>query len=549
MSAFTGRPLRQLAYLLALQQLPQPLPATTNMVLNPNFEATKADGSTPLHWGLPAIFARSTAVTLPPATASLEYRNTDPKLYELASQKIVGAVVGREYRFSAAIKTTAFNTTAGPGDATVCVQWDDLKGKWLGGQFPHGPSGANAAWTTVGGSFNLPVGADPASVQISVYVRPISTGEPTPTGTAYFDNVSLWYAPKPPLTSVLLAPLYRGRVTAADPTPISLRARVRLETPQTVALVAILAPKQVPGGGEAAKQVIARKDVGPFVLTGQHPALRVDIVFDEIDAHKALEPGEYTAELTLVKISAGGKNQTLGTSTQSITRMDDTAPPPTVFIDRQKRTIVDGDPFFPIGFYFSTTMVKTGSPALANLSGTPFNFIMPYGEPSLANMDAAAAVGLKVGFSLKDIFFGTQRCPKDITSRAVEEKYFKQRVSDFRNHSALLAWCAYIHSCNEAAVLSPPPMSTLSCLCQSADDSLRCTCRVTDINDELTPAYLPQLKAHQQWLIGGDPDHPSWQVLCEDGEFDDCESPDPDPAAAAASRSVVTCQLVLHTQA
>ena len=445
MSAFTGRPLRQLAYLLALQQLPQPLPATTNMVLNPNFEATKADGSTPLHWGLPAIFARSTAVTLPPATASLEYRNTDPKLYELASQKIVGAVVGREYRFSAAIKTTAFNTTAGPGDATVCVQWDDLKGKWLGGQFPHGPGGANAAWTTVGGSFNLPVGADPASVMISLYVRPISNGGPTPTGSAYFDNVSLWYAPKPPLTSVLLAPLYRGRVTAADPTPISLRARVRLETPRTVALVAILVPKQqAPGGGETAiKQVIARKDVGPLILTGQHPApLAVDIVFDQLDARKALAPGAYTAELTLVEISAGGKNRTLETSTQNITRMDDAAPPPKVFIDRQKRTIVDGTPFFPMGFYFSTTMVKTGSPALANLSGTPFNFIMPYGEPSLANMDAAAAAGLKVAFSLKDLFFGTRWCPKIVSSRAMEEQYFKQRVSQFRNHSALLAWCA-----------------------------------------------------------------------------------------------------------
>ena len=96
-------------------------------------------------------------------------------------------------------------------------------------------------------------------------------------------------------------------------------------------------------------------------------------------------------------------------------------------------------------------------------------------------MDAAAAVGLKVGYSLKDIFFGSHWCPKAVTSRAAEEKYFKSKVADFRNHSALLAWY---------------------------------------INDELTPAYLPQLKAHQQWLIEGDPEHPSWQVLCENGEFD-----------------------------
>ena len=454
----TTRPLQlsQLACLLALQ-LPLPLPAAaadttlaevaaTNMVLNPNFEATNGDGA-PMHWslGVPAgVFARSTAAVFPPATASLEYHNANPKLYKLASQKVAGVKVGREYRFSAAIKTLAFNTSAGPGDATLCVQWDDHNGKWLGGQFPRGLGAANTPWTAVSGSFNLPADADPASVIISVYVRPVSTGLPTPTGIAYFDNVSLWFAPKPPLSSVLLAPLYRGRVTASDPTPISLRARVRLEKAQTVALVATLVPK---GGGEAAT-VIARKDVGPFVLKGD--PLLVDIVFDEIDARKALVPGEYTAELTLVKISdaaTAGANLTLASSTQNITRMNDAAPPPKVFIDRQKRAIVDGHPFFPLGFYFHTSDVHTGSPALNNLSGTAFNMLMPYGSDAyspaaaLAVMDAAAAAGLKIAFSLKDIFFGSTWCPPAVTSRAMEEQYFKERVSDFRNHSALLAWC------------------------------------------------------------------------------------------------------------
>ena len=161
----------------------------------------------------------------------------------------LGATGLPHYRFSAAVKTAAFNTSAGPGDATVCVQWDDHNGKWLGGQFPHGPDGPNIDWTTVGGSFELPAHADPASVAIYVYVRPIAIHEPTPTGTVFFDNVSLWFAPKPPLSSVLLSPVYRGRVTAADAAPISLRARVRLETPQTVALVATLAPKKVKSTG------------------------------------------------------------------------------------------------------------------------------------------------------------------------------------------------------------------------------------------------------------------------------------------------------------
>ena len=55
------------------------------------------------------------------------------------------------------------------------------------------------------------------------------------------------------------------------------------------------------------------------------------------------------------------------------------------------------------------------------------------------SLDSAA--GLKIAFSLKDIFFGSTWCPPAVTSRAMEEQYFKERVSDFRNHSALLAWC------------------------------------------------------------------------------------------------------------
>ena len=53
-----------------------------------------------------------------------------------------------------------------------------------------------------------------------------------------------------------------------------------------------------------------------------------------------------------------GKNETLASVVQNITRMDDAAPPPKVFIDQQKRTIVDGVPFFPMGFYFSTSLVS-----------------------------------------------------------------------------------------------------------------------------------------------------------------------------------------------
>jgi hypothetical protein len=107
--------------------------APTNMVRNPNFQGTGPDGS-PAHWRIPhagGIWARSTTVAFPPATTSLQYSSHDPKLYELVAQTLVGIEAGREYRFSAAIKTAQFNTSAGTGDATVCVQWDDHEGKWF----------------------------------------------------------------------------------------------------------------------------------------------------------------------------------------------------------------------------------------------------------------------------------------------------------------------------------------------------------------------------------------------------------------------------------
>lgn len=446
-----------------------------NMVQNPDFEDAGSDGM-PLHWSTPAdVFSRTTAVTLPSATASLMYNNSDPKLYKLASQKIVGCTAGGSYTVSAAVKTAGLDVSRADGYATVCVQWSDHAGKWLGGVFPRGPTGTSD-WTTVHSSFVVPSAADPASVEVSVYVRPSDMGEPTPTGLAFFDNVSLYYAPKPPLSAVLLSPVYRGRVTAADADPISVRARVRLEHQATVFLNVVLAPKNSPDGVATTSKIM-----GPFEPQGSLvEPLVVDVTLDGIDARNALKPGEYTVTATLLE-EGDQLNKTLSTCVLNITRMDDGAPLPKVYIDSRKRTILDGKAFFPIGMYFSTSLVHTGSPALANLSGTAFNMIMPYGEATMAEMDAAAAAGLKVGFSLKDIFFGSHWCPKLVTSRAVEEQYFRQRVADFSNHSALLAWYT---------------------------------------NDELTTDYLPQLKAHQQWLVEDDPDHPSWQVLCEDGEFD-----------------------------
>ena len=460
----------------------------TNLVANPNFASTDGNGGA-LGWRAdPSVWARDTATALPPATASLRYNNSDPRKYLLATQTVVGMRLGRTYTVSARVKTVGLDSWSGGGGATVCVQWLDTAKKWLGGSFPMGPNATTAGWVVVTHDFKLPPNADPTTATVSVYVRPHDSGAPTPVGTAYFDNVSVVHTPPPALTSVLLRPLYRGRVApppaGAAAKPIAARAHLSFDfaaAATTVVLTAKLASKSRARGLE--RGVVARQEVGPFTFAAG-AAATVDIVLDEFDALDGLAlGGEYTLTVECIAVRPGGGtgNVTLGSRTHSITRVDDTKPPPRVYIDQDARAVVDGLPWFPMGVYFSTGLMSPGHPALLNVSKSPLNFVMPYGEATAGNLDEAHRVGLKVVYSLKDLFYGTAHCPRNITSPAEEEAAFKARVAQFKSHPALLAWYT---------------------------------------NDELPAStYYNALLAHQLWAEEGDADHPTWQVLCEDGEF------------------------------
>ena len=99
---------------------------------------------------------------------------------------------------------------------------------------------------------------------------------------------------------------------------------------------------------------------------------------------------------------------------------------------------------------------------------------MPYGSPTKEQMDLAQKHGLKVIYSVKDWYAGTEGCPGFIRSEADEEPQVRTRVRQFRDHPALLAWY---------------------------------------LNDELSQQFLPRLEAHQRWVAEEDRDHPTWAVL------------------------------------
>ena len=126
---------------------------------------------------------------------------------------------GWKYHLSAWVKT---RDIIGQGSGTtVCLEWHDAKGKWLGGVYPTGVKGTED-WTRIEGAARIP--DDAASFSVSCYVRKGMTG------TAWFDDVELVRTVEPAMRSMLLSPLYRGRITSDGPQKV--RVRLYLNRPR-----------------------------------------------------------------------------------------------------------------------------------------------------------------------------------------------------------------------------------------------------------------------------------------------------------------------------
>src|SRR5688572_9082883 len=73
--------------------------------------------------------------------------------------------------------------------------------------------------------------------------------------------------------------------------------------------------------------------------------------------------------------------------------------PTRVTIRDDQMLLVNGEPFFPIGLYYTEKeRADPSGEALKELRGIGFNSIFAYGEPNLGELDRAAAAGLRVQF-------------------------------------------------------------------------------------------------------------------------------------------------------
>lgn len=381
---------------------------------------------------------------------SLKYTRTDPAQYVLL-RKDVEFEAGRLYEASAFVMTAGLSSTNALEGARVAIQ--AFNGStYIGGSF--GPGSVSTIWTSLSsGRYIVPAAATRLEVLVYIYNKT--------TGVAWFDDLTVTETAPKLLRSKLNAPSYRGMLIPGDHDQIDVSMRLttlgRPASDYTIRIRLLTSTNRV-----AHETSLA----GAATSTWNLSTLR-------------LPAGSYTLRLEVLDSSAG--NAIADTEEWPIRKLSRTDPLPLSYIDKYGRLIRDGAPFFPLGFY-STRGDKAN---IDQLAGKPFNTLLPYSQPSGTNLDYANQQGVKVVYTLKDYFYGTQYCPTSITSVAGEVPAIintlnsdsdtaASGIQPLRNHPAILSWY---------------------------------------VNDELPwYSYEDRLINHQNAVIATDPNHPTYYV-------------------------------------
>ena len=367
-------------------------------------------------------------------TAALVYENADASLPYAPPKREVKLEHGKVYRFSAWIRTEDVTPKRGAG-ASVCLESQDADGNTIKWYWTVGMKGTGD-WKRIEG-VSRPIPENTKRAYVSVFCSPGSTGK------AYFDDVEVALREKRPVDG-LYSSAYRNEAAEGR---IDFRAAVNV--PERFApgdVKAVFSYKSADGGRREVAVAPSARDEAGFSCDVKELAKGGSKVSVRLLAPGDVELGR--AEMPFRRLASMPKRR--------------------VFVDARNRTIVDGEPFFPLGMY---TGGKTNREIYVK---GPFNCIMPYAAPDDEGMDFYHTNGVKVIYSLKDIYYGTSHSPRNVRNAIDERNVVKWKVQKFKDHPALLAWY---------------------------------------LNDELPIAMRDRLAARRNLLEQLDPDHPTWSVI------------------------------------
>ncbi len=407
-----------------------------NLVVNGSFEQSK-NGIMPDNWnGDNLVYSLSNESFS--GKHSLKYSNHDTSVYKLCTQ-ILNIQPGMNY--TAGVKIKAENITGRDFGASFCVEWADEKGKWMGGNYPKGIKGTND-WTDINSVISIPDNAK--TISFCCYVRKGMTG------TAWFDDAFIEPYLNGKIKVMLLRPVYRGLLFDNKNQDIILSVNLRnIEiSPEGLILTTVLYDS-------TDKEFI--KDIK--VLTT-----------DKRDYIINLNPSVIPTGSYSLKVSLTDKNNSAIDSLSTLIRKIRSENAPAVYFDENKILVVNNKKVFPLGMYWGSISEDD----LKIYSQSKFNFLLPYSQPTDEQMKLAAKYNMKVIYSVKDYYAGSQYVPAEIKSFADEKTILGKTVEHFRNHPSLLAWYN---------------------------------------NDEYSPEFMDRLNEHYNYIVSEDPDHPVLSII------------------------------------
>lgn len=406
-----------------------------NFVRNPGFEEVDDKGS-PVAWRINRDVYRVVDGAGRNGGRALVYENDNPDRYVVPSQTL-DVEPGYCYAYQVWVRTE--DLRGNENGATICMQWSN-NGKFVGGDYTPGIRDNNSEWVLVRGVTGK-VPTNVTSISVSPYVRRGMQGK------AWFDDIRVEKF-LPPMVKSVSVSTYRSYVVAGS-----------------FAINAALSPESADDNLRGfSGEFIIRSSDGGFNLKRKADELTNSRATLEMDSTLLLE-GRYDVSFVLYDGDGRERGRAV-TQLKRVNRM----PERRSYIDKHNRLIHEGKPFFPLGMYFSG--VNKGD--LEIYAKSDFNVIMPYGAPDKERMDLCESMGIKVIYSVKDIYTGTSYVPKNIKSEADEISFVERKVAEFGKHPALLAWY---------------------------------------INDELPLSMVERLAARRDLMERLDPHHPTWVVL------------------------------------
>jgi len=366
------------------------------------------------------------------ASGGIVWRSEKPSLRQSGAGQVVALSPGTAYNFEVCVRTENFK-----GKAQVCLECADANGKDICGSYAHEFTKSDSDWVVMTGSTS---GFPSNAVRFSVYAY-VHEGS---SGYVAFDKVNVEPLERDPV-AYLVSSRYRNLAAEG---PVSFHA-------------SLFPPADLKSPGvrfswRDAKGVLRSRPAKP--AADASASLTLDVT--------ELAMGRHPVRCEL----CAGDGRALGSAACLFERVE-SLPERRVWIDRHHRCIVDGRLFFPLGMYAG----KFDAPKLAVYRKGPFNCVMPYTRPSLAEMDAIHEAGLKAMVILKDEVLGSFWARKyGVTSQDQVDDYLRKQIEAFRGHPALLGWY---------------------------------------VNDEAPLSEVGVRRHHYEVFVASDSQHPTWMVM------------------------------------